>query len=296
MKQIQWFPGHMQKARNQIEQKLPVTDIVYELIDSRIPESSRNPLLKEIIKDKYHLMILNKSDLADATETEKWLRHYKNLGLNAIAVNSLTGNVFNEVNSATQSILRDLKEKEIQKGMKDRPFRAMVIGIPNVGKSQFINNMAGKNKVKTGNLPGVTKNQSFIKTKGDLVLFDNPGVLWPKFDNEEIAHNLALLGSIKDDILPLDDVAIYGINFFRNRYTDRLHQRYNIDLKENMETVQILDLIGERRGCRLQGGTIDYDRVINLFLYDVRNSKLGRLTLETVEDVEVRNRIVEPGI
>lgn len=293
MKQIQWFPGHMQKARKQIEQKLPVVDIIYELIDARIPESSRNPLLLDIIKDKAHLTILNKADLADPVETEKWLKHYQDQGLNAIAINSLTGNIFNEVNRLTQKILEPLKEKEAAKGMKERAFRAMVIGIPNVGKSQFINNMAGKNKVKTGNLPGVTKNQSFIKTKGDILLFDNPGVLWPKFDSQIVANNLALLGAIKDDVLPLDDVAIYGIKFLVQEYPERFKERYDIADAATLEPVEIMDLIGERRGCKLAGGIIDYDRVISLFLYDIRNYKLGRLTLETVEDVEIRNTTLE---
>lgn len=277
----------MQKARRQIEEKLPVIDIIYEIRDARIPESSRNPLLMEIVKGKPVLIILNKSDLADPILTKQWMDHYENQGAYCLALNSLTGNVFHEVNTKTQTILRDLKEKEANKGMKPRPFRAMVIGIPNVGKSQFINNMAGKNKVKTGNLPGVTKNQSFIKTKGDLLLLDNPGVLWPKFDDESIGFHLALLGSIKDEILPLDEVAIFGIQYLVKHYPDRITERYHLDLESATTMVAILDQIGNNRGCLLSGGLIDYDRVINLFLYDLRNSKLGRLTLETVENVSV---------
>ncbi len=287
MKQIQWFPGHMQKARRQIEEKLPIIDIVYELIDARIPESSRNPLLLEIIKNKPHLIVLNKADLADPYETKKWIEYYKKIGFRCISVNSLTGNVFTEVYKETQEILTDLKAKELNKGMKDRVFRAIVIGIPNVGKSQFINNMAGKNKVKTGNMPGVTKTQSFIKTKGDLLLLDNPGVLWPKFEDNIIAMNLALLGSIKDEILPLDEIAIYGIKFFSQHYPKELKEKYNIELENLDNPVEILDAIGKRRGCLLPGGVIDYDRVINLFLYDVRNMKLGKITLERAENVRV---------
>jgi len=295
MKQIQWFPGHMQKARRQIEEKLPIIDIVYELIDARIPESSRNPLLLEIIKNKPHLIVLNKADLADPYETKKWIEYYKKIGFRCISVNSLTGNVFTEVYKETQEILTDLKAKELNKGMKDRVFRAIVIGIPNVGKSQFINNMAGKNKVKTGNMPGVTKTQSFIKTKGDLLLLDNPGVLWPKFEDNIIAMNLALLGSIKDEILPLDEIAIYGIKFFSQHYPKELKEKYNIELENLDNPVEILDAIGKRRGCLLPGGVIDYDRVINLFLYDVRNMKLGKITLERAENVRVWKEIMEWG-
>jgi len=275
----------MQKARRQIEEKLPVIDIVYELLDARIPESSRNPLLGEIIKNKPRLLILNKADLADEKETIKWIAKYENQGLACVAANSLTGNVFRDVYAKTQDLLKDLIEKEASKGMQSRAFRAMVIGIPNVGKSQFINNMAGKNKVKTGNIPGITKSQSFIKTKGDLLLLDNPGVLWPKFDDEKTAFNLALLGSIKDDILPLDEVAIYGINFLKRHYLKRLDERYGSEFAELDNPIRIMDEIGERRGCKLSGGLIDYDRVIALFLYDLRNSKLGRLTFEYAEDV-----------
>jgi len=287
LKQIQWFPGHMQKARRQIEEKLPVIDIVYEIRDARIPESSRNPLLMEIVKGKPILVILNKSDLADPMKTKEWIQKYEQSGMHCIELNSLTGNVFSQVNQKTQIILQGLKEKEEKKGMTARPFRAMVIGIPNVGKSQFINNMAGKNKVKTGNLPGVTKTQSFIKTKGDLLLLDNPGVLWPKFEDESIGFHLALLGSIKDDILPLDEVAIFGIRYLLNHYPNRLKERYGIDADIETPILEIFDQIGINRGCRLSGGDIDYDRVINLFLYDIRNSKLGRITIESIEDVSV---------
>ncbi|MDC7243081.1 MAG: ribosome biogenesis GTPase YlqF [Sphaerochaetaceae bacterium] len=285
MKQIQWFPGHMQKARRQIEEKLPIIDIVYEIIDARVPESSRNPFLGEIIKGKPKLLILNKSDMADDVLTKKWIDYYESQGIPSLSVNSLTGNILNKVYTKTFEILKPLVKKEHDKGMASRPFRAMVIGIPNVGKSQFINNLAGKNKVKTGNLPGVTKNQSYIKTKSNLLLLDNPGVLWPKFESEKVGYNLALLGSIKDDILPLDDVAIYGIKFLIDKYPERLKNRYDILNLTDLTPVEIMDEIGVRRGCKLSGGYIDYDRVINLFLYDLRNLKLGKFTLETIEDV-----------
>lgn len=287
MKQIQWFPGHMQKTRRQIEEKLPIIDIVYEILDARIPESSRNPMLSEIIRNKPRLVILNKSDLADEVETRRWLERYIEKGYHSIAINSLTGNAYQTVIRETDIILSDLKAKEAAKGMQARAYRAMVIGIPNVGKSQFINSMAGKNKVKTGNIPGVTKSQSFIRTKGDVLLLDNPGVLWPKFEDEHTAKTLALTGSIKDEILPLDDVAMYGIRFLQEHYPERLKERYNVIEPAAMTPLEILDHIGKVRGCLLSGGAIDYDRAIRLFLYDIRNNKLGRLTFETVHEFEI---------
>lgn len=285
MKQIQWFPGHMAKARRLIEEKLPIIDIVYELLDARIPESSRNPMLGDIIKNKPKLVILNKADLADETKTNEWILKYEKQGINCIAVNSLTGNALNIVYKKTLEILKPLIDKEAKKGMKARSYRAIVIGIPNVGKSQFINNLAGKNKVKTGNIPGVTKVQSYIKTQKDLLLLDNPGVLWPKFENEEVSFNLALLGSIKDDILPLDEVCIYGINFIAKHYPNKLKERYGITIEDEINPIDIMDQIGLRRGCKISGGEIDYDRVINLFLYDLRNLKLGRITFEDAQNV-----------
>ena len=287
MKQIQWFPGHMAKARRLVEEKLPIVDIVYELLDSRIPESSRNPMLDEIIKNKPRLVILNKSDLADDERTQEWLKRYTKQGMNCVAINSLTGNVLSIIYKKTIEILKPLVEKEAKKGMQARSYRAMVVGIPNVGKSQFINNLAGKNKVKTGNLPGVTKIQSYIRTQKNLLLLDNPGILWPKFENKRVSFNLALLGSIKDDILPLDEVAIYGIKFLAEKYPGRLKEKYGVTLQGDFDPIQIMDQIGVRRGCRISGGEIDYDRVINLFLYDVRNLKLGRMTFETINDVEI---------
>ncbi len=287
MKQIQWFPGHMAKARRLIEEKLPIIDIVFELLDARIPDSSRNPMLAEIIKNKPLLVILNKTDLADDRLTKEWLKRYEEKGINCIAINSLTGNILSIINKKTLEILKPLREKEAKKGMQARKYRAMVIGIPNVGKSQFINNLAGKNKVKTGNLPGITKIQSYIKTNSELLLLDNPGVLWPKFESKRVGFNLALLGSIKDDILPLDDVALYGIKFLVKNYPNCLKERYGIELEEDFDTIEVMDAIGIRRGCKLSGGLIDYDRVINLFLYDLRNLKLGKLTLESVNDVEI---------
>lgn len=284
MKQIQWFPGHMAKARRQIEEKLKVIDIVFELVDARIPISSSNPMLNEIIKGKPKLVLLNKIDLADPKITDSWISYYQNKGIAAIAINSLNDNLQNLIYAKTKEILNSLIQKEEAKGMKARPFNAMVLGIPNVGKSQFINNLAQKNKVKTGNKPGVTKMQSFLSAGDNLRVYDNPGVLWPKFDDDLTGMKLALLGSIKDSLLPLDDVTLFGINYLSKHYSNNLEKRYGINLQELESQLDILDAIGKRRGCLISGGEVDYERVYSLFLNDLRNGQLGRLSFERKEE------------
>lgn len=284
MKQIQWFPGHMAKARRLIEEKLPITDIVYELLDARAPMSSKNPSMEEITKNKPRLVILNKSDLADDLVTKEWIDYYAEQNIKAVALNSINGDVLKKIYKMTLEILKPLREKEAKKGMKPRAFRAMIIGIPNVGKSQFINNIAGKTKVKTGNVPGITKMQSYIKAKNNLILFDNPGVLWPKFENEIVGLNLATIGSIKDDILPLGEVVIFAIDYLVKNYPKRLTEKYGVNLGGEYEALRIIEEIGKRRGCMISGGLIDYEKVYKIFLYDLRNNKLGKLSFERVKD------------
>ncbi len=281
MKQIQWYPGHMAKARRLITEKLKITDIVYELLDARAPLSSKNPELDQILNNKPRLILLNKADLADDSVTEEWLEYFRKKNIKALAVDSLTDDCLKKIYPSTLELLKPLREAEKSKGMKPRPYRAMIIGIPNVGKSQFINNIAGKNKVKTGNIPGVTKNQSYITARNDLILYDNPGVLWPKFENQEVGLNLAAIGSIKDKILPLDEVVMYAINHLLKYYPQLLEKRYNIETDER-SPLEIMDMIGEKRGCKASGGLIDYDRVIKIFLNDLRNFKIGKISFERV--------------
>ncbi|HKL47364.1 MAG TPA: ribosome biogenesis GTPase YlqF [Candidatus Izemoplasmatales bacterium] len=283
MKQIQWFPGHMAKARRLIEEKLKIIDVVYEVIDARIPESSRNPMMDEIIQDKEKILILNKADLADKKVTEHWTTYYDQIGIDYVVCNSLNDQITKDVYHKTLNMLSYLHDEDLKKGRVKRNFKAMVIGVPNVGKSQFINNLAGKNKVKTGNTPGLTKSQSFIKAQKNLLLFDNPGVLWPKFSSKEQAFRLALMGTIKDDILPLDDVTIFGIEYLRNHYPKALEKRYGFDVHESMTTIDIIDMIGRKRGALMAGNEIDYERVFNLFLYDLRNGALGAMSFEKPE-------------
>ncbi len=284
MSQIQWFPGHMAKAKRLVEAKLPLVDIVYELRDARIPISSANPMLDDIIKNKPRLVLLNKADLADKAVTDKFLAFYEAEGIPALAINSLTGNPLKTILAKTNEILTALREKESKKGMKPRAFRGMVLGIPNVGKSQFINCLAGKNKAKTGNVPGITKTQVYLRAGKDLELLDNPGILWPKFEDKKVGLNLALVGSIKDDIYVPDEVVLYGLRFLTTHYPMRLISRYNLDNVSLEDPLTILDAIGINRGCLLPGGTIDYDRVQKLFLYDFRNQMFGSISLERVEE------------
>jgi len=280
MKQIQWFPGHMAKARRLIEEKLKIIDVVYEIVDARIPESSRNPMMDQIIQHKDKILILNKADLADPHVTDQWAKYYDQMGIAYVICNSLNDQIEKKVYEETTKLLAHLHDEDLNKGRVKRNFKAMVIGVPNVGKSQFINNMAGKNKVKTGNTPGITKNQSFIKAYKDLLLFDNPGVLWPKFETKEQAFRLALMGTIKDEILPLDDVTIFGIEFLRNHYQKALEKRYGFEIDDDMTTIDIIDMIGRKRGAIMAGNQVDYERVYHLFLYDLRNGALGALSFE----------------
>ncbi len=284
MKQIQWFPGHMAKARRQVEEKLNLIDIVYELLDARIPFSSENPMMAEIIKDKPRLILLNKSDLADPLETKKWIEHFKKQGVIALGISSTQGNPLKEILRVSKNILHDQFVKELAKGYKSRPIRAMVLGIPNVGKSQFINRLAGKNKAKTGDKPGLTKNQVYLRAGDDLELLDNPGILWPKFESLDSAFYLAILGSIKEDILPLDEVMIFGLKFLMTHYPDALKERYQLKTLEDVTMVELIDQIGEFRGCLYKKGLIDYERVYKLFLYDFRNMSFGNITLERAEN------------
>ncbi|WP_201722548.1 ribosome biogenesis GTPase YlqF [Anoxybacillus sp. UARK-01] len=277
---IQWFPGHMAKAKREVQEKLKLIDIVFELVDARIPLSSRNPMIDEILANKPRIVLLNKADMADEAITVQWISYFEQQALHALAIDSQGGKGTKQIVAAAKNMLKDKFAKMAAKGIKNpRPMRALIVGIPNVGKSTLINRLAGKHIAKTGDKPGVTKAQQWIKVGKEMELLDTPGILWPKFEEEEVGLKLAATGAIKDAILNLQDVAVYALRFLNQHYPDRLKERYSLqEIPEDI--VELFDEIGKRRGCLMAGGAIDYDKVAELVLRDVRTEKLGRLSFE----------------
>ncbi|WP_205597792.1 ribosome biogenesis GTPase YlqF [Anoxybacillus sp. MB8] len=277
---IQWFPGHMAKAKREVTEKLKLIDIVFELVDARIPMSSRNPLIDEIVANKPRIMLLNKADMADPDVTKQWIEFFATQQIEAIAIDSQSGTGVKQIVTVAKEKLRPKFEKMMAKGIKrPRAMRALIVGIPNVGKSTLINRLAGKHIAKTGDTPGVTKAQQWIKVGKELELLDTPGILWPKFEDEEVGFKLATTGAIKDTILNLQDVAVYALRFLAAYYPERLKERYALsDIPEDI--VVLFDEIGKRRGCLAAGGVVDYDKVAELVLRDIRTEKLGRLSFD----------------
>lgn len=276
---IQWFPGHMAKAKRQVQEKLKLVDFVMELVDARVPVSSQNPMLQDTLGQKDKLVLLMKKDLADEELTNQWLEHFKKQDTSCLAVN------VNDPQDLKQVLkeARELGEKKLErlkkKGVRPRPIRAMILGIPNVGKSTLINQLVKKKIAKTGDRPGVTTAQQWIKLKKDFELLDTPGILWPKFEDEEVGYKLAAIGTIKDHLLPIDDVALFVLKFFKEHYPERLVERYGLDLNES-DYVSWFDTIGKKRGCLSGGGMVDYDKTSDIILRDLRTGKLGNITLD----------------
>jgi len=283
MPDIQWFPGHMAKARREISEKLKMVDIVLEILDARIPFSSRNPMMNEILANKPLLVILNKASLADKSETRKWLDYFAKNNIKAVDIDLIDDYNINKISPAINEVLKDKIQKALDKGLKSYKVRALVVGIPNVGKSTFVNKIAKRHVANVGDKPGVTKSQTWIKVNDNLELLDTPGILWPKFDDRHVALNLALANAIKDEILPLDEVASYALEFMQKYYPANIINRYGINITSDMELLDIFDLIGKKRGCVLKGNEIDYERVINLIIYDLRHNKLGAMTYDREE-------------
>ena len=249
MPTIQWFPGHMAKARRQVTEKLTLVDVVFELVDARIPLSSRNPILDELIGEKPRIVILNKSDLADSVLVQKWVNYFNNQGISAVPIVAQEGIGMKKVMSEAKRLLKPKFDRMAAQGRKPRPIRAMSIGIPNVGKSTLINRFIKKNVAQTGNRPGVTKAQQWLKLNKELDLLDTPGILWPKFEDPEVGKKLALTGAIKDTILQLDDIALYGLEIMKEKYPANLAARYGLTKDEmELESPEMLMLITERRG------------------------------------------------
>ena len=284
MANIQWFPGHMSKARRQVQENLKHVDFVTILVDARLPLSSQNPMLTKIVGDKPKLMILNKADLADSNRTKEWRRYFEKQGIKTLAVNSKEQATVKLVTDAAKSLMADKLAKLRERGIQKETLRTMIIGIPNAGKSTLMNRLAGKKIAVVGNKPGVTKGQQWLKSNKDLEILDTPGILWPKFEDEVVGLKLALTGAIKDQLLPMDEVTIFGLNFFKKYYPERLTDRFKgINLDE--EAPEIIMEMTQKLGFR-----DDYDRFYSLFVKDVREGKLGRYTLDIVGEVEDGDR------
>lgn len=286
--QIQWFPGHMAKAKREIQERMKLIDIVIELVDARAPFSSKNPMFDDVIKGKPRLIVLTKKDMANEQKTNQWIQYYESLNYQAMSVNLKKFNEYQKIIEKCRYILKEKMLKQQARGLKPRAIRAIVIGIPNVGKSTFINKLANRKATITGNRPGVTKSQQIIRVAKDFELFDTPGVLWPKFENIDIARNIALIGSIKQDILPLDELYIYAMQFLGENYPLLLKNRYQLDIhfEDDNWILHTFDHIAKIRKIKPLHGETDYDRVIELFFSEIYDGSLGRITWEDISCVK----------
>ncbi|MBP1961132.1 ribosome biogenesis GTPase YlqF [Paenibacillus aceris] len=282
---IQWFPGHMTKARRQIEDKLKLIDVVIELLDARVPLSSRNPMVDEILKGKPRLVLLNKNDLADPQVTSQWVKYFADQGLPALPIDAATGTATKEILPRVKQLWAHKIERQISRGINPRAVRALIVGIPNVGKSTLINQLAGKKIAATGDKPGVTKGQQWIKVGTEMDLLDTPGILWPKFEDQLVGQRLAATGAIKEELLHLDDIALFVVRYMVEHYGAALQERFGVtDLPEDMENVQevvkVMEAIGRKRGAIVSGGKVDLDKASLIIIRDLRAGKMGRISLE----------------
>ena len=276
---VQWYPGHMTKAKRMMQEDIKLIDLIVELVDARVPQSSRNPDIDELGKNKSRLILLNKSDLSDEKRNSQWENYFREKGFHVQRINARSGAGVKAVNGLIQEACREKIERDRRRGIRNRPVRAMVVGIPNVGKSTFINTYAGKACTKTGNKPGVTKGKQWIRLNKSVELLDTPGILWPKFEDPEVGIRLALIGSIKDDILNLDELSLRLIHYLREEYPQVLAGRYQI-LEEGSD-VQVLEAVARSRNCLLKGQELDYSKAAGILLDEFRNGKIGRITLES---------------
>lgn len=283
---IQWFPGHMAKARREVTEQLKMVDCVFELLDARIPYSSSNPMIEEVIKDKPRVVLLNKMDMANPIETQKWIEYFKKQGVVAVAIDAKNSKNLNAVVKAAELVTKEKMERLAQKGLRPRAIRAMIVGIPNVGKSTIINRLAKKTIAKTGNTPGLTKKQQWIKVGKTLELLDTPGILWPKFEDEFVGKKLSLTGAIKDQIVHLDEVAIYGLQYLQTHDLDRLNSHFHIKVDSDTPYIEVFDAIGLSRGLKQRGNDVDYDQVVELVVREIRGAKLGKYSFDEVRMLE----------
>ncbi|MGM0396840.1 MAG: ribosome biogenesis GTPase YlqF [Bacillota bacterium] len=276
---INWYPGHMKKTRESIQKNLKMIDIVFELLDARIPYSSQNPVIGSVVGNKPRIVILNKSDLADSNGNRLWQEYYANLGISSILMNSLSGKGVDDLAAEAKRIM-DLKRiNNAKKGIINQPIRAMILGIPNVGKSTLINSLAGRKSAKIGNRPGITKTNQWIKTKGGIELLDTPGILWPKFEDKQVGINLAFTGAIKDEILDTETLVLKLIEKLLIIKPQAMSERYKIEITDESPLVA-MESIAIKRGCLLKGGEIDYEKVSRIILDEFRRGMMGKITLE----------------
>ena len=276
--QYQWYPGHMTKAKRQMQEDIKLADLVIELVDARIPVSSHNPDIDEMGKNKSRLVLLNKADLADEVANRAWCQYYKDQGMFAVKLDARNRSGIKEVQGVIQEACKDKIERNRRRGILNRPVRAMVAGIPNVGKSTFINSFAGKACTKTGNKPGVTKGKQWIRLNKNAELLDTPGILWPKFEDEITGLHLALIGSMKDENLNMDEMAMELIGVITEKYQGLLAERYQLD--ESLERSVVLEQLAQNRNCLKKGGGLDYTKAASLLIDDFRSGKIGRITIE----------------
>ena len=288
MQNLQWYPGHMAKTRRLIEEYLKMIDVVVEILDARIPFSGRNPNFDDIIKNKPRLLVLNKSDLADKSRTDIWIKWYADNGLRVIPISCATGAGLNTVLNEARKLVQDKIDREKEKG-RNRTLRLMMVGIPNVGKSSLINRLIGKASTKTGDRPGVTRGKQWLRIKGDAELLDTPGILPPKFEDQEVAKRLAYTGAIKDEIMNTELLAYSLCDYLRDNYSDEVCARYKLDTIDGLEGYEVLEKIGKKRGFVISGGEIDMERAANMVLDELRGAKIGHITLEIPRDIETEN-------
>ena len=281
---FQWYPGHMTKAKRMMQENIKLIDIVVELVDARIPYSSKNPDIDELARNKSRLIILNKVDLADPEATAKWEQYYKEKGFFVAKVNSQKGSGVKEVKRLIEEACKEKRERDRKRGILNRPVREMVAGIPNVGKSTFINSFAGKACAKTGNKPGVTKGKQWIKINKNVELLDTPGILWPKFEDQSVGLRLAWIGSIKEEILNTTDMAFELVNYLKKSYPGVVFERYGVE--ETGDSVKVLEEIARVRGCLLKGNQTDIEKAGTIILDDFRSLRLGRISLEIPENLK----------
>ena len=277
---INFFPGHMAKTRREIGEKLKLIDIVYEVVDARIPNSSRIVDIDDLIKDKPKVIIMTKKDLCDMDKTNKWISRYEKQGYKVFLVDLINDKSLGKLFDLTDELLIGLNDIRTEKGLLERKYRVLIMGVPNVGKSTLINKITGKKATTVGDKPGVTKSISWIRINDKLELMDTPGILWPKIEDQTVAYNLATFSSIKDEILPIDEVACYILKYMYENYPDRLIERYGLDYLDEDDYTDAYELIGRKRGCLVRGNEVDYNKVSNIIIKDLREGYLGKVTFD----------------